>query len=344
MKGGRARARAGAYQSDMPQRELAYFDIAHRHAEVRGMVAADDFRLVRRQAPCPFPEAALAYCADLAAERVLYTCHGEGLDALFAAPFLYGPQLREARQVVSVPFERLSAFELAVPIRPTLIFSPGRAGSTLLVRVLAACGAPCASEPDMLTQICRLERQERQHVGTEMEGALLRACLTALCRALGPAPFIKLRSQCNARPQALAMAACGPVILLMRARVGWARSRHLAFGEPPALIAAMLRQWLDAVDKLLAAPVPPLVIWFEDFSRDALAVAAACLPGVPVCGQAVTLAMRTDSQAGTSIARSALARGMVPLSFDAAFDQAWARARAGAEWNEATRPLLERLG
>jgi len=179
----------------MVERAVLFFDIEDRQAELRDGVAPDDFVLRRRESPLPFPDGALAYCADLQAERVLFSLHGPALTGLFAAPFLYAAQLQGAVGVASVPFERLSEWEAGLPApRPRLIFSPGRTGSTLLARLIAACGAPCASEPDMLSQICRFNREDRVRMGFAMEPALLRACMMSLCRALGPAPFIKLRS------------------------------------------------------------------------------------------------------------------------------------------------------
>jgi hypothetical protein len=244
----------------MPERRLLHFDIDDRQREQRDLVAPDDFVLRRRDTPCEFPTRALAYCADMQAERVLFSLHGADMGALFDAPFLYAAQLRDARQVVTVPFEQLAALDAGTPCRPSLIFSPGRTGSTLLARLLAECGVPCASEPDMLTQVCRFRREERMRIGPDMEVALLHTCLAALCRALGAAPFVKLRSHCNARPlPLLAAAGGGRAFLLWRRLAPWALSRHRTFGETPASVAAVLRQALDAADKLLGepAPIPP---------------------------------------------------------------------------------------
>jgi hypothetical protein len=326
----------------MPVRRLLHFDIADRQHELRDMVAPDDFVLARRDTPCPFPENALAYCADMQAERVLFTLHGATMRALFAAPFLYSAQLRGAVQVVTVPFEQVAEVETGIACRPTLIFSPGRTGSTLLTRLLAACGEACASEPDMLTQVCRFAREDRVRIGPEMEVALLRACMAALGRALGPAPFIKLRSHCNARPLPLmAAAGGGRPILLMRGARAWALSRHRAFAESPASVAAVLRQTADAIDKLFGLPAPPLVLWFEDLRRDPAGPLAACLPGAPNA-QAVAAVMAQDSQVGTSIAREHLAGVVADPDFDAAFTSAWSTARGGAEWSSQTEAILAR--
>jgi hypothetical protein len=250
--------------------------------------------------------------------------------------------LLAATGVASVPFERLAECESDLPPpRPTLIFSPGRTGSTLLARLLAASGAACASEPDMLSQVCRFNREDRVRMGFAMEPVLLRACVMSLCRALGPAPFIKLRSQCNARPLALLAAApdASATFLLRRMRA-WARSRHLAFGEPPVAVAAVLREAIDALDKLQETGVPFRVQWFEDLARDPFAVLRACLPSVEVNPAAVMRVMQQDSQGGTAMAREAVAAASADPDFAAAFAVAWAGARQGAEWGAGTLALL----
>ena len=326
----------------MVERAVLFFDIEDRQTELRDGVAPDDFVLRRRDTPLPFPAGALAYCADLQAERVLFSLHGAALAGLFAAPFLYAAQLRGAAGVASVPFERLAESEAGLPPpSPTLIFSPGRTGSTLLARLLAACGGPCASEPDMLSQICRFNREDRVRMGFAMEPALLRACVMSLCRALGPAPFIKLRSQCNARPLALLAAAPdASAIFLLRKLRTWARSRHLAFGEPPVAVAAILREAIDALDKLQEAGIPFRVLWFEDLARDPFGILRACLPSTEVNPVAVMRVMQQDSQGGTSMARETVAAASADPEFGAAFGAAWAGARAGAEWGSGTLALL----
>jgi hypothetical protein len=326
----------------MPARRTLHFDIADRQQELRGFAAPDDFVLARRDTPLPFPAGALAYCADIGAERVLFSLHGGRTANLLRAPFLYVAQLRDAEGVVTVPFEHVADIDADIPCRPTLIFSPGRTGSTLFARLLHAGGVACASEPDMLTQICRYGREERMRIGPDMEVALLRACLAALCRVAGPAPFVKLRSHCNARPLPLLEAAGGDAILLMRRMREWALSRHLAFLEPPASIAAILRETLDAADKLLGEPKPPRVVWFEDLRADPAAVLRLC--GLDCDPNQVAQVMQADSQAGMSFDRASVARARAEPRFFDEFVDAWSEARAGAEWGPTTHTLLADMG
>lgn len=330
----------------MTSRLLLHFDIDQRQPELRHGAAPDDMVLRRRDTPLPFPAGTLAYCVDMQAERMLYSVHGKNLPRLLTEPFLYAAQLRDASGMVSVPFERLAEFEMGIdPPCPTLIFSPGRAGSTLLARLLAACGAASASEPDVLPQVCRFQREDRMRIGPDMERNLLRACLIALGRALVPAVgtalFVKLHSHCNARPLPIVESIPGSrAIFLLRRQCDWARSRHQAFGEPPESVAFALRQAADAMDKLLGTGIPMQIIWFEDLARDPAGTLGTCLPSEAIDSGTLLRVMAEDAQAGTPLARAELRDVPVAHGFDDAFVAAWHRARAGAEWSAETQTLL----
>jgi hypothetical protein len=336
----------------LPPRPLLHFDIDARQGELRDFVAPDDFVLRRRDTPVPFPHGALAYCADLQAERVLFTCHAPAtLPALFQAPFLYAAQLQAAEHIVAVPYERLADIEPEdAPPAPVLVFSLGRTGSTLLARLLHAASVPCASEPDMLAQICRFGREDRLRMGLPMEPALMRACLVALTGALAGdlplvrPPFVKLRSHCNARPLPLMEAVPGArAIFMLRRAAPWARSRHRAFGETPASIAAVLREAADALDKLSGCAAPMQVLWFEDLAADPAATLRECLGPGFVDEAALARVMARDSQDGTAMARDALSGGTIGHDFDDRFLAAWHQARAGAQWSPATEKHLRHM-
>jgi hypothetical protein len=335
----------------MPQRLILHFDIEDRQHALRDFVAPDDFVLRRRDTAVPFPAHALAYCADLQCERVMFTTHGADMAALFEAPFLYAAQLEDAAHVVTVPYERLAELEPAAPQPPpALIFSPGRTGSTLLARLLRAASVPCASEPDMLAQLCRFGRQDRLRMGFAMEPALMRACLVALTGALaGPAPlvaapYVKLRSQCNARCLPLVEAIAGTrAIFMLRRALPWAVSRHRAFGETPDSVAATLREAADALDKLGGSAGGLLVLWFEDLVRDPAAALRQCLGPGFLDEAAIARAMALDAQDGTAVARAALANAVIVDGFADDFVRAWHGARAGAQWSPETEALLRAM-
>jgi hypothetical protein len=325
----------------MPARLVQHFSIATRRGGPLGIVAPDDFELTLRatSASPVLPPGALAYCADIARERVLFTCHAAAdVPAVFGGTFLFVDQLRLAGGVVSVPFERLAELGLAQgQAEPVLIFSAGRAGSTLLAKLLGGVGLPCASEPDMLTQMVCLPEEARRGLPPGMDIEMAGICMAALARVLGRGAFLKLRSQCNAAPLLLlGGAASGRVVFLLRQARVWALSRRRAFAEGPAHIANILRETMEALDTVLRAGVPCDVVWFETVLRDPLAALRICAPGARPDPARVASVMARDAQDGTILARENLAESEVEEGFLAAFEAAWAGAQATAAWGEQT--------
>jgi hypothetical protein len=332
----------------MAKRLIHHYAITSRRGGPLGVVAPDDLAIVLRAvSDVPtLPAAALAYCGDMARERVLFTCHAQSdLAGMFGGPFLFVEQLRAAGSVLSVPFERLAELGLApVQARPVFIFSAGRAGSTLLARLLEAAGLRCASEPDMLTQMACLTDEERLALPQGEDTVLASLCIASLGRVLGPGAFLKLRSQCNARPLMLLDAAPGcRVVFLLRRADTWALSRNRAFGEPPNHAAMLLRQAVDALDKLVHARVALEIVWFEDVVRNPIGALRICAPYARPDPDKVACVMGRDSQEGTSLARDTLRGAEASQDFCTAFRAAWDGARAGATWSGRTEELVAEM-
>jgi hypothetical protein len=325
-----------------------HFAILDRRGGPIDIVGPADFTLDFRAAAAKpaLPPGALAYCADLERERLLFTCHApDALATMFQAPFLFVEQLRMAGGVVSVPLERLPELGIA-PGRaaPVFVFSIGRAGTTLLAAVLAAAGLRSASEPDLLTQAVMLTDAQRAQLPPDADCAMVTACVETLGQVLGAGAFLKLRSQCNLRPLTLIEASPrSRAVFVLRGVYGWAVSRHRAFREPPNHVAMLLRQAMDALDKLLHAKVPLAVIWFEDLVRDPLGVLAAIAPQARPDPGRVAAVMARDSQEGTILGRSVIQVNEVTRDYLRAFDIAWEGARATATWGGETRALLHRM-
>lgn len=313
----------------MAARSVHWHRILARHGEPRDVVSPDDFELGFEGAgeAAPRPAGLLAYCADFARERLLYTMLPRNAN-VFGAAFLYSAQLAAAAGVVSVPFERLG--EMGQPeARPVLVFSPGRAGSTLLARLLRAAGAAAASEPDWPTQLCLLDEAGQTALGAALAREVVRAGWASLAAQLGPGFFVKLRSQCNTRPEALAAPGMRAVFLLRRME-DWALSRHRAFAEPADIVAQTLRDALVAVDRLRRAGCAPEFLWFEALVADP-AGAVAELLGREVDTAPLQAVMAEDSQAGTGLDRAVVAGRGVEAGFLDAFAAEWALRRpAGA--------------
>jgi hypothetical protein len=329
-------------------RLVHHYAITDRRGGPLDVVAPDDFSLAFRAAAprSALPQGALAYCADLARERLLFTCHtAQGLQDVFAAPFMFTEQLRAAGSVVSVPMELLPEIGIAPGhAAPVFVFSIGRAGTTLLASVLAAAGLHAASEPDLLTQATMLTDEQRALLPPGADCAMITACVETIGRALGQGAFLKLRSQCNARPLTLLEATprCRAIFVL-RGAYAWAVSRHRAFREPPNHVAMLLRQAMDALDKLLHARAPLMIVWFEELARDPLAVLASIAPQARPDPRRIASAMARDSQEGTILGRTVIQVNEVTRDYLRAFDIAWEGARASATWGGETHALLHRM-
>ncbi len=333
----------------MGLRGLNTYSIRERRAFQMDSVSTADMvlDLTSTSAAAVLPAGALPYCVDMARERVVFTVHdAEGLARVGEAAFMFGAQLESAVEAASVPFERLEELGEVPKPAPLLVFSPGRTGSTLLVRLLSAAGVACASEPDVLTQLAREPQTSFRLLPRDTRMQIARGCLAGLAREMGAGLCVKLRSQSNGRPLLLVDAAPGcRVVFMLRGFRSWAASRHRSFAEPPEMVASILRQAMDALDKLLFADADVSVLWFETLAEHPAAALRACAPNLVWDVHAVGAVMQLDSQAGTILAREAVAALPAPEmdGFFAAFAGAWAEARAGAEWQERTEGYLAEM-
>ena len=177
----------------MHRRLLHHHRVVSRRGGPKGNAAPSDFVLSSEAGSdaAVLPSVALAYCLDMQGERVLFTAHEPAdVTRLIAAPFLFLAQLQLATGVISVPFERLAELAPADPLsRQVYIFSPGRTGSTLLVRLLQAAGQAAVSEPDLLSQVALVPQEAWQRLPAGMDAALAACCVNALSRTLGGRPL-----------------------------------------------------------------------------------------------------------------------------------------------------------
>jgi hypothetical protein len=242
------------------------------------------------------------------------------------ATFFYQAQRQHARSVVKVPFDALPEAKAS----PTLMYSIGRCGSTLLNKALEVAGVRAVSEPDFYTQAaCRQPRDPS-----------LRLVLGRAAQLL-PHTLVKLRAECNYAPLLIAGAFRAPrVMYVLRDPVDWAASlRRLSQNTvDPGETAATLRALLGALDRL-TQHYAVRICYYEDFRNltegyvnDLLAWMGA---DARVSQAELVDVAGKDAQEGTVVSRAAVKSVPEDPAFREAFREAWEKVRPVA--------LIERL-
>ncbi len=288
---------------------------------------------------------ATAYCLATGRRELLFVGTYNGR-ALLEAPFLCAAQAAAARHVIRVPWDRLANLypapdAQAVP--PTLIFSIGGCGSTLLSFLCGAHGAVSASEPEVFSQMALFTRRPNARKAgaakppeaARFAPALLHATLRSVQDYAGQEEVaVKLRTAAN-RGAALIAGAFprGNFVFVFREIQGWARSHVESFNRPPQQLCSVLAEGIAAYDVLRKAGVRCSTIWYEEMARDPEAALRAIYGERPLGDAAraeLARIMGRDSQAGTSISRSGRAeRAAKPEVAEtvAAFLKLWQRER-----------------
>ena len=308
-----------------------------------GLASVRDFTVSFEDCVVPTYEMdrSIPYCCDIESERLWYTIV-ERPEEILAAPFLYQAQRKHAVGILSIPWELLPVREQLRTQQPMFVFSVGRCGSTLLAALLKACGQPSVSEPDFLTQLAVLKPAERRRLGSRAIRTLAAAGSASLARQCGRQCVVKLRHHCNTFwPELIAAVPDCRLVFMLRDRVSWARSRHRAFGDGPEVIARLLREGLEALDRMVRAGARPQVLWYDQLIGDpagvlkSLSVDSGSLR-LPEDPQALQDVLARDSQEGTGIGQSQLRERPTERACLKAFDSLWRQLEP--------RELIARLG
>jgi hypothetical protein len=149
-----------------------------------------------------------------------------------SAPFYYLHLRRNARAVVSVPWERGRLSGDPVP-EPVFLFSPGRCGSTLLSRILSAAGTPNVSEPDFYTQLTAGAVASALNPFRRMIQSAVSNMGADLIAVAGQPLVVKLRAESCRAPALLLRSSEQRTIFMTRDFESWARSNGRAFRNGP---------------------------------------------------------------------------------------------------------------
>jgi hypothetical protein len=249
------------------------------------------------------------YCFDLQDRKLLCV----STPAIARATFFYQAQRQQARSVIKVPFAALPE----APDSPTLIFSIGRCGSTLLQKSFEAAGASAVSEPDYFTQAA-LSGQDAPDLRSAIGGAT----------QLLPYAVIKLRAECNNAALLIAGAFRTPKLMfLLRDPADWAMSvRRVSQNATPGGIAALLRALLVGLDDL-TRHYDVRICYYEEVRLLSPSYINALLDWI---GSAATIPpavaaelARKDAQAGSTVSRQSVEGTPEDPSFREAFRREW---------------------
>jgi len=229
------------------------------------------------------------YCFDLENRKLFCVSTPE----IQGATFFYQAQRQNARTVIKVPFDALPE----APVSPTLIFSIGRCGSTLLHKAFEAAGVRAVSEPDYFTQAALYMSHD-----AALQGVIGRAT------QLLPYAVIKLRAECNNAPLLIAGGFRAPrVMFVLRDPVDWAASVRRVTGVSHGAIAALLRTLLVGLDSL-TRHYDVRLCYYEDFKNLTAAYINDLLvwmdSNARITPEAASELASRDAQEGSIVARA----------------------------------------
>ena len=241
------------------KRDLEHYTVIGQQQASAWYTTAQDFKL-QYKGVCQSNQSLVinstAYALNFATERIINVGYTDS-QQLLDATFLYNYQKQSARDIISIPFEAMSEFaaeswnKSITTTAPTLVFSIGRAGSTLLSKMLSAANIPSLSEPDVYTHYSRVADHPESHNFpglTLVPEVLAYATMGYLHACKSNQAAIKFRGQVNSIADQLMQAlpkANG--FMLLRNAVDCAKSMHRAFGWSADDIADKTAQAVMAV-------------------------------------------------------------------------------------------------
>ncbi len=254
------------------------------------------------------------YCFDLEARKLFCVSTPD----IAGATFFYQAQRQWARSVIKIPFDALPE----APASPTLIFSVGRCGSTLLHKAFAAARVRTVSEPDYFTQAA---------LHSPHDPAL--SSVVGRATKLLPYAVIKLRAECSNAALLIAGAFRAPTVMfILRDAIDWAASVRRVSGNAAdaGSIAALLRALLVGLDNL-TQHYDVRICYYEDF-RDLTANYVNALLAWMGSAERIRPAAAAeiankDAQEGSIVSRASVSDLGDDPAFRAAFGNEWSKLR-----------------
>jgi hypothetical protein len=252
------------------------------------------------------------------------------------ATFFHDHQNKTAEVAYLIPFERLE--ELAARVwgidpsfaSPLLVFSIGRAGSTLLKKLLPAAGIACLSEPDVYTQYALMGSNAATLTGLTHLPQIIAYATSGLLHLCGShRAALKFRNQhCSIADSLMETLPRANGLMLLRDAQSWAKSIHRAFSWDAGLAVDILESAHLAVHRCIEIERPLRVLHYENlcdqpvrFMQDI--AEAYGVPASQVDIEQVQAVMAVDAQGDSQLARKKIGKRDVVDEFMREFDTLW---------------------
>lgn len=321
---------------DMATAKTAIFRVRKLKGPKRGAQRWRDYEVMGGGEVARFPaKRAVPYAFDLEHDALVFTMHREPAQ-LLDAPFIYGAQRNGMKRIGRVGFAELDTIygQPGTDVRPLLIFSIGRTGSTLFNALLRCLVDWSVSEPDPISQLALLPGG-LSALPAERQRFLVWHSLSAFFKLAGTDDIaVKFRSQINAIPAEVAGAfPRARYVFMVRERRAWAMSCFRAFGLPPRAAVARLAEGIAAIQILRQSGVDLTVLRYEDIlERPVEILGKLARPGLVIDAAfeaRVAEVMGRDSQAGTQLDRTRIERATPEEEAEwlEKFEAHWAKVR-----------------
>lgn len=263
------------------------------------------------------------YCIDFERNLIIGAL---GIDPYKAsqATFHYDYIRSNAKNFLLLPINSLQINPPKINLSATLLFSPGRCGSTLLSKVISKMGIVSISEPDIYSQVALyIAPRDKASNKTNQVRFMLKWAnyflLSPFLKIGASKLLIKFRSHVNASPAIVLSSFSGPykTIFLRRNFESWCISRMRVFANPVEENLSIYIQSLYCL-KFLLKNTDCLVLDYEDLNQNPRNVIdrLSTFFGIQVNFEDLMDVFEKDSQADTRLARDQAKKSLTTFEIE----------------------------
>jgi hypothetical protein len=219
-------------------------------------------------------------------------------------PFFYLDQYEDSTALRLTPVrDYMARADGIAPRGRVFVFSTGRAGSTLVSKILAAARIPSVSEPDVLLGLGQRASMDKLGIGKPGWNALYRACISELETRFGSPETIafKFRAQSSNRFHARSVHRLFPdatFCFVFRNVADWSRSFVTKFGFQADTLKWLLTENLHSAAMLTRLGARVRVLRYEDIVQQPDLVLQGVADPQAIASAGLDAVLGRDSQEG----------------------------------------------